>query len=71
MLGIDWENLRKQKAPIIPEKKGEGDTDNFARMESKIMDKERESPFVHLIDDNDAVHQKVVFLLLKDFFNFF
>ena len=58
-LGIDWENLRKQKAPIIPEKKGEGDTDNFGRMESKIIDKERESPFFHLVDDGDASHNQV------------
>ena len=53
-IGIDWENLTKQKAPIVPEKKGEGDTDNFARMASKIFDKERENPFFLADDIKDA-----------------
>jgi len=63
--GIDWDTLTKQKAPIVPEKKGEGDTDNFARMASKIFDKERENPFF-LSDDKDAdINQEAAKQMLK------
>jgi len=63
--GIDWDALTKQKAPIVPEKKGEGDTDNFARMASKIFDKERENPFF-LSDDKDAdINQEAAKQMLK------
>jgi len=43
--GINWETLRKQQAPIVPEKKGESDTDNFVRMKEKITAEEKANPF--------------------------
>lgn len=43
--GINWETLRKQQAPIVPEKKGESDTDNFVRMKEKMTAEEKNNPF--------------------------
>jgi len=43
--GINWDTLRKQQAPIVPEKKGESDTDNFVRMKEKITADEKNNPF--------------------------
>lgn len=51
---INWETLRKQTAPIIPEVKHETDTTNFARMQDKINDKEKESPFDYVSTDHKA-----------------
>lgn len=47
-IGINWENLRRQQAPIIPEHKGETDTTNFVRLAGKITDKEREDFFAFM-----------------------
>ena len=33
--GIDWQNLRKQKAPLIPKLKGKTDTSNFENFEEE------------------------------------
>jgi len=43
--GINWETLRKQQAPIVPETKGESDTNNFVRMCEKITQEEKNGPF--------------------------
>ncbi len=48
---INWETLRKQQAPIIPEQKSETDTTNFVRMSGKINQKDKESPFGIIKDD--------------------
>ena len=44
--GINWETLRKQQAPIIPEQKCEIDTSSFVRLADKITEKDKESPFM-------------------------
>lgn len=33
--GVDWENLRKVKAPLIPKLKGKTDTSNFENFEEE------------------------------------
>jgi len=48
---INWETLRKQQPPIIPEQKSETDTTNFVRMSGKINQKDKESPFGYIPDD--------------------
>jgi len=48
---INWETLRKQQPPIIPEQKSETDTTNFVRMSEKITQKDKESPFGFIPDD--------------------
>ena len=53
-IDINWETLRKQTAPIIPEVKHETDTTNFARMQDKINEKEKESPFDYVSTDHKA-----------------
>lgn len=58
-LDINWDTLRNSKAPIIPEKKSETDTDNFARMEERINASEREHPFLTTADDKDDSSKKV------------
>lgn len=50
--GIDWENLRKQQPPIIPEQKHETDTDNFVRMAGKLNEQDKESPFGNTPSDH-------------------
>lgn len=40
--GINWETLRTQKAPIIPQQKDATDTSNFSRMNDRITDKDKE-----------------------------
>lgn len=57
--GIDWENIRKQTAPIIPEQKHETDTDNFGRMKDKFNEKDKESPFATVAGDHKA-NQRIV-----------
>jgi len=40
--GLNWETIRTQKAPIIPQQKDATDTSNFSRMNEKITDKDKE-----------------------------
>jgi len=40
--GINWDLLRRQKPPMIPEHKSETDTTNFVRLAETISEKERE-----------------------------
>lgn len=65
---INWETLRKQQAPIIPQTKGENDTDNFVRMREKITAEEKENPFGFQPTDikavNNAVKIEIEFLYL-------
>jgi len=42
--GIEWENLRNQEAPIIPQKKDAMDTSNFTRING-LSEKDKVSPF--------------------------
>lgn len=45
ILGIDWKNIRKAKAPIIPQYTSSLDTSNFQK-ENKVLDeKEKAHPF--------------------------
>jgi len=70
--GINWETLRKQQAPIIPQTKGESDTDNFVRMREKITAEEKENPFGFQPTDikavNNAVRSTIEFFNLTEFF---
>jgi serine/threonine protein kinase len=43
--GIDWNNLRKTKAPIIPKYISKKDTSNFVRETKVFDDKEKNDPF--------------------------
>lgn len=53
--GIDWDRLRTQQAPIVPERKSEIDTSNFVRLGDKLKKKDQEDPFVFIPKDNNAV----------------
>jgi len=60
-LGINWETLRKQQAPIIPETKGESDTNNFVRMSEKITQEEKSGPFGFTPKDKRSASNVVSF----------
>jgi len=68
---INWETLRKQQAPIIPEQKGETDTTNFVRMSGKINQKDKESPFGIISDDPKNQKTKDLLEAASDKFNMF
>lgn len=57
--GINWETLRTQQAPIIPERKGEIDTSNFVRLGDKLKKKDQENPFVFVPKDKHADSNRV------------
>ena len=57
--------MRNREAPIIPEKKSETDTDNFARMEERINASEREHPFVTAAEDKDTASKKVFLIIFQ------
>jgi len=52
--GIDWDRLRTQQAPIVPERKSEIDTSNFVRLGDKLKKKDQEDPFVFIPKDTNA-----------------
>lgn len=60
--GIDWANLRKDEAPIIPEQKSDTDTDNFRRMQD-VEDKEQ-NPFA--VQRADSVSKEELNQLMKN-----
>lgn len=47
--GIDWNKLRRQQAPIIPEQTGEDDTGNFVRLQNEITEKDKENPLTAMM----------------------
>ena len=47
--------MRSQTAPIIPQKKNDYDTDNFARIQDKLDENEKANPFAFLPKDGTAV----------------
>jgi hypothetical protein len=55
LLAIKWEALRHQTAPIIPQRKNDYDTDNFARIQDKLDEHEKANPFAFLPKDGTAV----------------
>jgi len=57
--GIDWDKLRTQQAPIIPERKSEIDTSNFVRLGDKLKKKDQEDPFVFIPKDTNAASNMV------------
>ena len=63
--GVDWDRLRTQQAPIVPERKSEIDTSNFVRLGDKLKKKDQEDPFVFIPKDTNAVSNMVIFLLKK------
>ena len=63
LLGLNWETLRKQKAPIIPEQKSETDTTNFSRMNDKLDEKEKESPFDFFAPEQKATSNAVIYII--------
>lgn len=52
--GIDWNNLRQQQPPIIPEHKSDGDTTNFVRLAGQMNEKENEDFFSFIPNKNAA-----------------
>lgn len=48
-IGIDWNKLRRQQAPIIPEQTGEDDTGNFVRLQNEITEKDKENPLTAMM----------------------
>jgi len=74
--GINWETLRKQQAPIIPEQKSDIDTNNFMRMADKMTEKDKESPFTlsnsnHDVKSNPNFQAAKALLLSSDKFTMF
>jgi hypothetical protein len=57
--GINWNTLRTQTAPIIPEKKSDTDTDSFVRIQSKLDEKEKQNPFAFFPKDGAEGHDEV------------
>jgi serine/threonine-protein kinase RIM15 len=60
--GINWDKLRTQQAPIIPEHKNEIDTSNFVRLGDDLKKKDQENPFNFVPKDKAAVSNRVITL---------
>jgi len=52
--GIDWKNLRTQKAPIIPEQTSAGDTSNFVRLQDDITENDKENPLTAMMQSKES-----------------
>jgi hypothetical protein len=60
--GINWETLRRQQPPLIPEHKSETDTTNFVRLADTISEKEREDFSAFWPKDEKATTKLVNFI---------